>query len=93
MNALYVEDSQKHIWIAYKNTTMISRIDSLGNYRKHYQLKMQKHDNSQRQISQDHDGRLWVFSKNEALNYYDKMQMNSSSFPSAGPIVNQPLLK
>lgn len=51
---------------------MISRIDSLGNYRKHYQLKMQKHDNSQRQISQDHDGRLWVFSKNEALNYYDK---------------------
>ena len=72
VNALYVEDSQKHIWIAYKNTTMISRIDSLGNYRKHYQLKMQKHDNSQRQISQDHDGRLWVFSKNEALNYYDK---------------------
>lgn len=51
---------------------MISRIDSLGNYRKHYQLKMQKHDNSQRQISQDHDGRLWVFSKNEALNYYDE---------------------
>lgn len=40
--------------------------------RKHYQLKMQKHDNSQRQISQDHDGRLWVFSKNEALNYYDE---------------------
>ena len=72
VNALYVEDSQKHIWIAYKNTTMISRIDSLGNYRKHYQLKMQKHDNSQRQISQDHDGRLWVFSKNEALNYYDE---------------------
>ena len=29
---------------------MISRIDSLGNYRKHYQLKMQKHDNSQRDV-------------------------------------------
>lgn len=72
VNALYVEDSQKHIWIAYKNTTMITRIDSLGTYRKHYQLKMQKYDDSPRQISQDHDGRLWVFSKNEALNYYDE---------------------
>lgn len=72
VNALYVEDTQKHIWITYKNTTMITRIDSLGTYHKHYQLKMQKYDDSSRKISQDHNGRLWVFSKNEALNYYDE---------------------
>ena len=51
---------------------MITRIDPLGTYHKHYQLKMQKYDDSSRKISQDHNGRLWVFSKNEALNYYDE---------------------
>lgn len=71
VNALYDDDRQKHIWIAYKNTAMITRIDPFSAYCKHYQLKTQKYDNSQRYISQDHSGRLWVFSKNEVLNYYD----------------------
>lgn len=71
VNALYDDNRQKHIWIAYKNKAMITRIDPFNTYHKHYQLKTQKNDNSQRYISQDHNGRLWVFSKNEVLNYYD----------------------
>lgn len=70
--SLYDDDNQKHIWVAYKNTAIITRIDPFGTYRKHYQLKTQEYNNSQRHISQDPNGRLWVFSKNETLNYYDE---------------------
>lgn len=37
--SLYDDDNQKHIWVAYKNTAIITRIDPFGTYRKHYQLK------------------------------------------------------
>lgn len=72
INALYDDDNQKHIWVAYNNTTIITRIDPFGTYRKHYQLKTQEYDNSQRYIFQSKNEQLWVFTKNEALNYYDE---------------------
>ncbi len=72
INALYEDNNRKHIWIAYKDRAQITRIAPFSEYYKHYQLKTQQYDNSRRSISQDHDGRLWVFSKNEALNYYDE---------------------
>ena len=72
INALYEDNNQKHIWVAYKNTAMITRIKPFSTYYKHYQLKTQEYNNSQRSLSQDRNGRLWVFSKNEALNYYDE---------------------
>ena len=72
INALYEDNNQKHIWVAYKNTAMITRIKPFSTYYKHYQLKTQEYNNSQRSLSQDRNGRLWVFSKNESLNYYDE---------------------
>ena len=51
---------------------MITRIKPFSTYYKHYQLKTQEYNNSQRSLSQDRNGRLWVFSKNESLNYYDE---------------------
>lgn len=81
INSLYDDDNQKHIWVAYKNTAMITRINPFGTYHKHYQLKTQEFNNSQRHVSQDHSGRLWVFSKNEVLNYYDEKSDAFLSFP------------
>lgn len=77
---LYDDNEEKNIWIAYKNTAMITRIAPFTTYCKHYQLKTQDHNNSQRYISQDHNGRLWVFSKNETLNYYDQKADEFLSF-------------
>lgn len=81
INALYEDNHRKHIWIAYKNKAQITRIAPFSGYYKHYQLKTQEYDNSPRSISQDHDGRLWVFSKNEALNYYDAKADEFLFFP------------
>lgn len=72
VQSVYDDDSQKHLWITYKNSTIITRIDPLGTYCKHYPLKMQKYDNSPRHIIQSHNGLLWVVSKYETLNYYDE---------------------
>ena len=47
INALYEDNNQKHIWVAYKNTAMITRIKPFSTYYKHYQLKTQEYNNSQ----------------------------------------------
>ena len=51
INALYEDNNQKHIWVAYKNTAMITRIKPFSTYYKHYQLKTQEYNNSQRSLS------------------------------------------
>ena len=80
VGALYDDDNQKHIWVAYKNTAMITRIAPFTLYHKHYKLKTQEYNDVQRHISQDHNGRLWVFSKNDVLNYYDENADDFFSF-------------
>lgn len=72
IQSIYDDDNQKHLWLTYKNSTMITRIDPFGTYCKHYPLKMQKYDASQRHITQSHNGLLWVFSRYETLNYYNE---------------------
>ena len=71
IQSVYDDDHQKHLWLTYKNSTMITRIDPFGTYCKHYPLKMQKYNDSQRHITQSHNGLLWVFSRYETLNYYN----------------------
>ena len=72
IQSIYDDDHQKHLWLTYKNSTMITRIDPFGSSCKHYPLKMQKYDNSPRHIVESHNGLLWVFSRYETLNYYNE---------------------
>ncbi len=72
INAIYDDENQKHIWLAYENTAKITRIDPFSSYHKHYQLKEQESNNLNRHISQDSYGRLWICTKEDCLNYYDE---------------------